>query len=317
MRTTTPDRCVTRDTPGPNVDTRASGPRARLIAWATACALLGCGMSVGPVHAQEGMSSHERELMPARIRVGLPAGTRHHLLFACDPLRPATTFRGQRYTVDSLGSRHFVLRREPGSTPVFGAPDTLDVTLYSEAADQEIALERGDLDVAVFWPGERSARIRDDERWRDAPRGVRARGALVAVASARDSGQRAPARDLRLLNRMMFSGDLVAWEAPTPRIDSSETAARYAVESTLPGAKLLERVLSRLAAPTARRTVRLGYAADARRDTLAEAWRTPLVQPVFAVGCPVLVSGVLARTFVDAPSADDWAALLSCPGEPR
>jgi hypothetical protein len=255
--------------------------------------------------------------MPARIRVGLPAGTRHHLLFACDPLRPASVFRGQRYAIDSLGTRRFVLHREPASAPVFGAPDTLDVTLFADAADQEIALERGDLDVAVFWPGERSARLRDDERWRDAPRGVRAQGAVVAIASARDSGQRAPARDLRLLNRMMFSGDLVAWDLPSALPDSHETAARYAVESALPGARLLERVLSRLASPAARRTVRLGYAADARRDTLAAAWRTPLVQPVFAIGCPVLVSGVLARTYVDAPSADDWATLLTCPGEPR
>jgi hypothetical protein len=122
---------------------------------------------------------------------------------------------------------------------------------------------------------------------------------------------------MRLLNRTLFSGDLMPWDPPSPQADSNETAARYAVDPSLPGAKLLERVLSRLSAPAARRTVRIGYAAGATRDTLDAAWRAPLVQPVFAMACPVLVAGALTRPFVDAPSADDWVALLSCPGDPR
>lgn len=313
MRTTTTDPCVTRDTPGPDVDTRASRLRARLFALAAACALIAPWSAV--VHAQT--NDHEREFMPARIRVGMPAGTRHHLFFECAPVRPATVFRGHSYASDSLAPHHFVLSRVPTTESAFGAPETLDVTLYADAADQEIALERGDLDVAVFWPGERSARLRSDERWSEAPRGVRQRGAVVATASPRDSGQRAPARDLRLLNRMMFSGDLVAWDAPSPLEDSSETATRYAVEASVPGAKLLERVLSRLSSPAARRTVRLGYVPHASRDTLNTAWRAPLAQPVYAIGCPVLFAGALARPYVDAPSADDWVALLTCPGDPR
>lgn len=315
MRTTTPDRCVTRDTPGPDLDTRAWPRRGPLTALLCAVTLALAAWGQRSARAQSTTSEHEREFMPARIRVGLPAGTRHHLLFACDPVRPATSFRGHAYAVDTLGASHFVLRRLPSDAPVFGAPETLDVRLFSDVADQEIALERDELDVAVFWPGERSARIRDDERWANAARGTRPHGALVAIAAGRDSLRRVPARDLRLVNRMVWSGDLVAW--PGTASDSSEAPTRYTVDPRLPGAKLLERVLGRLATAGARRTVRIAYVDEATLDSAGTAWRGAGVQPVFAIGHPVLFAGALAHRFLDAPAADDWAALLACPGETR
>lgn len=308
MRTMTPGLCVTRDTRAPHSDTRVLPILASPLAMALACAIaLGWAAT-----ARAEPAGHEDEFMPTRIRVGLPAGTRRHLIFPCEPLRPATVFRGQSYESDSLSPLHFVLHRATGAAPVFGAPDTLEIRLFPDLSDQEIALERGELDVAVFWPGERSARLRQDERWADAARGVRAHGALVAIAAARDSGARTPARDLRLLGRTMFNDDLVAWDAPAEPLDRTEVPTRYVVDPALPGAKLLERVLGRLASPAARRTVRIAYMDRITRET---AWEAPLTEPVFAIGCPVLLSGAFTRAFVDAPSADDWVSLLRCPGE--
>ena len=315
MRTTTPDPCVTRDTPGRDLDTRAWPDRALLAALLCVVALAFAASGPRSAHAQSTPSEHERDFMPARIRVGLPAGTRRHLVFACDPVRPATSFRGHAYAVDSLGANHFVLRRLPSDAPVFGAPETLDVRLFADVADQEIALERDELDVAVFWPGERSARIRDDERWSSAARGTRPHGALVAIADGRDSLLRVPARDLRLVNRMVWSGDLIAW--PAPASDSTETATRYTVDPGMPGARLLERVLGRLTTPGARRTVRLAYVNEATPDSVGMTWRRAGVQPVFAIGHPVLFAGALAHRFLDTPAADDWAALLACPADAR
>lgn len=45
-------------------------------------------------------------------------------------------------------------------------PETLVVRRFDDDADQEIALGRGEIDVAVFWPGEPSRMLReDDRRW--------------------------------------------------------------------------------------------------------------------------------------------------------
>src|SRR4029077_8015933 len=74
------------------------------------------------------------------------------------------------------------------------APDTLLVRLYGESADEEIALERGELDVAVFWPGELSTRMREDPRWGGALLGLRAHGVIAVAALHGAGGARADAR---------------------------------------------------------------------------------------------------------------------------
>src|SRR5205814_1296313 len=81
----------------------------------------------------------------------------------------------------SLAENEYRFVRDPGAaaTPW---PDTIMVGLFGETSDEEIALERGELDVAVFWPGEASARLRADPRWRGFGYGWR--GQLVAGVPA-------------------------------------------------------------------------------------------------------------------------------------
>ena len=119
-----------------------------------------------------------------KLRVGLPGRGRTNLLFACAQVGVSPTLGSTSYGVDSLGAGQYRLVRVPGATDASPAPDTLLVRQFSDVADQEIALERGELDVAVFWPGELSARMRDHERWSFAARGVRARGVLAGVTAA-------------------------------------------------------------------------------------------------------------------------------------
>jgi len=69
-------------------------------------------------------------------------------------------------------------------------PDTIHVHLFDEASDQEIALERGDIDAAVFWPAELSTRMRGDARWSadvepDPDNGGRPRTLLFHASSKR------------------------------------------------------------------------------------------------------------------------------------
>jgi hypothetical protein len=107
---------------------------------------------------------------PRLLRVGYPAPGR-----GADPSRCAR----RRVAIDPLTQRLDTLGRELCVTRLPGAPDTswpdtLTVREFHDVADQEIALERGELDVAVFWPGEPSARMRDDPRWPalGAPHGI-------------------------------------------------------------------------------------------------------------------------------------------------
>jgi hypothetical protein len=95
------------------------------------------------------------------LRVGYPSGTRASLAFACPGFAPSFTLAAQAYRTEAAGADAFrCVRVSPaGAAP---APDTLLVRLYGESADEEIALERGELDVAVFWPGELSTRMRED-----------------------------------------------------------------------------------------------------------------------------------------------------------
>lgn len=95
------------------------------------------------------------------LRVGYPAPGR-----AVDPSRCTR----RQVAIDPLTQRLDTLGRELRVTRLPGAPasswpDTLIVREFDDVADQEIALERGELDVAVFWPGEPSARMRDNPRW--------------------------------------------------------------------------------------------------------------------------------------------------------
>ena len=115
---------------------------------------------------------------PSTIRVGFPSGRRTANRSGCEQwtLRPPL---GMAYRVEPTGRLGYRLTRDSTeslsgvSASGGGAvgrtaswPDTIAVSLFDDAAEEEIALERGDLDVALFGPGELSARIRSAPRWK-------------------------------------------------------------------------------------------------------------------------------------------------------
>ena len=253
----------------------------------------------------------------AVLRVGLPGHGRTNLLFACAGAGVAPRLGAASYSADSISAGAFRLVREPGVADALVAPDTLLVRLFADAADEEIALERGELDAAVFWPGELSARMRGDARWRDPARGVRARGVVACVSAATDT-LTMPLNDLAALNRDVFGGDLRPWNELEPALPplAASPRARVEVEGAMPGARVLERVLARKPAGAGARTVRLVYldVPLVAHDSVRATWRVRGVTPVFAVLCPVLAAPA-ARELVARLGADAFANLVTCAGE--
>jgi len=231
----------------------------------------------------------------ATMRVGLPAAQTPNLLFTCarpaDPPHLGTA----TYAPDSLDStRHRWLRRASGATSDSAgvlAPDTLIVRTFGESIDEEIAFERGELDAAVFWPGELSARMRYDARFRSPEMALRARGIVACVAAAGDT-LGVPRADMEALNREAFGGDLLPWGELEP-VSASEAPARYTVDGAVPGAKLIERVLGRVGRAGGTRALKVVYLDQpvVAKDSAGSSWRTPGVVPVFAVRMPVMVRG--------------------------
>ncbi|MEK7315271.1 MAG: hypothetical protein AAB011_03755 [Candidatus Eisenbacteria bacterium] len=112
------------------------------------------------------------------IRVGFPSGKRAALRLGCDPwtLRPPGSLayrtepterrNGYRLTRDSVDTDQAGSSSDAGPrTPAASWPDTIVVSLFDEAAEEEIALERGDLDVALIGSDELSTRMRESSRW--------------------------------------------------------------------------------------------------------------------------------------------------------
>ena len=254
----------------------------------------------------------------ATLRVGLPSPRRVNLLFTCDGSPTAPRIGTSAYAADSLDlSGRRWLRVPAATTDSAGAlaPDTLDVRAFEDATDEEIAFERGELDVAVFWPGELSARMRSDARYRDPELGLRARGVLACVAGAGDT-LGAPRADMEVLNREAFGGDLMPWNDLEPG-SGDGPPARYVVDSTVPGARHLERILARIPGTGVTRALKLVYLDQpvVAGDAAMNAWRTPGVTPLFALRCAVLAGS--RRDAVRAIGAHAFAELAPCAGGTR
>ena len=233
------------------------------------------------------------------LRVGLPAPSRTQLLFACSASRWNDP-NGKPYVADTLSRRLVRLRRGSHSSPT--EPETLLVRFFADVADQEIALERGELDVAVFWPGELSARMRSDARWREPKRARRQRGVLACVGAdslAPDPGA------LATLQRDVFAGDLEPLSVvPRPGAPSARLV-RLEPDASLPGAAALSRALG-----TAGRqgpALRLTYLPDAEATALA-----PAVRGGFAMRCVVLAVPALREGWPTREGAIELANLLQC-----
>src|SRR5262249_41767135 len=241
------------------------------------------------------------------LRVGLPAPKRGNLLFNCFAPATAPRIGSATYLQDSLAASGWRWRRQPQppAAPAGAlAPDTLIVRAFEDATDEEIAFERGELDAAVFWPGELSARMRTDPRYGGPELGVRARGVLVCWSSTGDT-LGAPRADMELLNREAFAGDLLPWSERHPGVDDGPPA-RYVVNGP-PADQHLQHILARIPHAGITRTLQLLF-----EDVPMRAYGSP-VRPLFLVRCAVLVKPE-KRNDVQAIGAGVFADLAPCGG---
>jgi hypothetical protein len=130
---------------------------------------------------------------PASWRIGFPSRERSAPLRPCDDWRFQSPRGGGAppYFVEAVDRRRVRFLRDrsrAGEGEAAAWPDTIVVHLFDEAADEEIALERGDVDAAIFWTGELSSRLRGDARWLtevEPVAGDSRRSLLAPVASRR------------------------------------------------------------------------------------------------------------------------------------
>jgi hypothetical protein len=258
------------------------------------------------------------------LRVGYPSQKRVNLLFECgEPaMRPPLPDSIYRTEVLNERSARLVREREFVGVPW---PDTLLVRDFDEAADEEIALERGELDAAVFWPGEMSSHLREQPRWRDPLTATMGHGVVLATwdaeAAALDSSGSFPfAADslFALLNREIFGGDLAPWSEVamrggrplTPSGSAPIDLVRFEVDRSLPGHQLIERFLNRGRKPQGARErvalVRLVYL----DLPLSSSWQ-PGTAPLFAIRCPVVAAPERRRSLA-ALGADSLLGMLDC-----
>jgi len=269
------------------------------------------------------------------LRLGFPAPSRSGLAFACADAGLDLTALPRAYLAETLGVDSFRLLAADSGRVAMSWPETLLVRLYGDRADEEIALERGELDVAVFWPGEPSARLRESASGFETLLGDRGRGVLAALVAPQDSTQtKRIAPDMAALNAEMFGGDLRPWAGSEPVIDTSKPAdsmgpggasigpardvrgPRYTVDDAMPGRRPIERFLARRGGAPARpddRAVRLTYVdvPVAPADSLESAWRERGMLPLFTVRCPVTCGPEVAGT-LRVLGADAFANLLRC-----
>jgi hypothetical protein len=200
----------------------------------------------------------------ARLRVGYPSRARSHPLFTCGRMPFRRTWALQGYELDETAHLYRLTKDPRHSHALAGEgripwPDTLEVQLFDDPADQEIALERGELDVAVFWPGELSTHMRDHPRWKARLSAVAAWGYMGAIRLGPEGGDGAltsPERDaLAALNREMFRGDLEERRDGIGRTKGPATGVeartRFEVDAGCPGKAALEASLNRGLPPRA------------------------------------------------------------------
>ena len=253
----------------------------------------------------------ERDIVKpvAVLRVGYPSHKRVNPLFEC--VRMA--FDAFGFRADTLGERSFRLVRDSTWVPPRPEPDTLHIRLFDDATDEEVALERGDLDVAIFWPGEASTHIRDVMHWDGRPDVLRRRGVVTSRADSNFVATwgtvEEDRKSLRLLNRELFRGDLrgpfgsVIW-----MVNGQVGPALFEVDSTCPGHQALGRFLNRdIKAGTETHRIFLScldIPAEIERDTNTSGW-------TFFMGCPVISRPAL-RPYLDAIDLYSLVNLFDC-----
>jgi hypothetical protein len=219
------------------------------------------------------------------------------------------------------------MRSTRDSTLVLGAPwpHRLEARRFDDVADEEIALERGEIDVAVFWPGELSARLRSDPRWAGFSLATRRRG-MAAVewtgVGDPDPGLQTAAGGVFLaLNRDAFRGDLgpaSPWSADIDSLPGDTgglSSVRFEVDPRCPGRVELQRVLDRAApgrgSTSPSRHARLFYLDGPLTPETVRGPGGGRVIPLFTIRCPVLYGPEL-RAYVNALSSDSLVDLIDC-----
>ena len=276
------------------------------------------------------LAEARRPKAPAKLRVGYPSSKRPTLFFTCDSLGidlPSAGF-GAVQSSDHV----YQLTRNTDVPHTSLWPDTLIVRFFDDAADEEIALERNEIDAAVFWPGEPSRHIRDKLRWSGEPSGLRQRGIVAALFLAFhptvDSLTTATAtrRVASQLNDDLFRGDLAP--CGTSVVDTTarvtELPIRFDADPALRGHDDLQKVLDRTWKPNS-----LAKAADPVRitylDMSLDSLATPLsiaginarptkisaIACLFRIRCPILCSPA-SRSAVEAMGPDNIVNLLRC-----
>jgi hypothetical protein len=275
---------------------------------------------------------------PRSLRVGYPSPTRSTLFFACERLALTPPSPPGSYRADSSGH---ALRLVSDSVARAGVswPETLTIQRFDEVADEEIALERGEVDVAVFWPGELSSHMREPPRGLERTSALMPRGCVAALEMASPIGDAAATSLiddslLTALNRELFRGDLdERWHEPGSALPGpvgpgASRGPRYEVDPACPGRAALERFLARQGPPPAhaeRPLVRLVFldcapgapdsiaaaAARYRRLDATSRLPAPRVQPVFAFACSVLVDARLG-SYLRALGAGAILGLFDC-----
>jgi hypothetical protein len=250
------------------------------------------------------------------MRIGIPS--RSNLLFACGTPSVRSPLPRAAYRGEAISVRSFVLARDKTDASTGQWPDTLLVRLFDEATDQEIALERGELDAAVFWPGELSTQMRENPRWRDFSYGSRSKVVLSALLSRDASDSRLAAADtsaLLWMNEAAFRGDLTPWDRSAGSAVSLQAPAanppapphRFEVDRSLPGWQTLERALRGSGATSSR-----AESAPVRMTLLGPSATPP--DPIwfsFAVRCPV-VSRPDLRAYLRTLGPDAVASIVDC-----
>ena len=298
----------------------ASGAVARVFDGEMAVVTLSSG-SLASVKKRERLEVlAERPQLPRlpALRVGYPAASRSNLLFACERVALLPRLPAGAYRTEARSDRWSRLTRDPRVQLPTPWPDTLVVRFFDDGDDEEIALERGELDVAVFWPGELSRHMREQSRWAEPLYGTRARGLVVAAEpwsakrgnTTRDSITVAPdAATLERFNRDLFRGDLERWSdpaAPTRPFGST----RFEVDLACPGWREMQRLLDSSSAPTTARRARLSYV-DAPVATLDSLRARAGVTPLFLLRCPVVCTPEL-RSYVRALGTGALVDALDC-----
>jgi hypothetical protein len=245
------------------------------------------------------------------LRIALPSNDRDNLLFRCGEVVPRLPAEAPAYRTERVDG-HLLRMTRDGPAAAGLWPDTLLVFLFYDPRDEEIALERGDVDVAVFWPGELSRRVREDARWHGFLLGARSRGILALEGAEGVAGAAPDSAEAAVFNDALFRGDLalLGVRGPGGGRPWGGIFWKIDVDRSLPGHDAIRGQIRKgvvtTSVPIPESPARLRYL-DAPADTLPSS----RFHPVFRVRCPV-VCAVPLRPLVTALGADAFAEMPEC-----